>query len=260
MPYEELLRDFCAKSRAVFGENLVGVYLHGSAAMGCFNPKKSDLDLLLVVERPPTREEKLAFLGVTLRANAQAPAKGLELSVVRRAVCSPFVYPTPYEFHFSNGHRAWAEKDPQDYVDNMQGTDKDLAAHCTVINHYGIALYGPPVQEVFGPVPPAAYLDSLWYDVQNAQQDILEDPVYVTLNLCRVLAFLQDGAVLSKKSGGEWGLRELPGEYGPLIVSALESYGGEGEMESDPAERVRFAREMLARIQRGKIALCGPDS
>ncbi|MFH1315799.1 MAG: nucleotidyltransferase domain-containing protein [Candidatus Uhrbacteria bacterium] len=30
-------------------DSLVGVYVHSSAAMGCFNPKMSDLDLLVVV-------------------------------------------------------------------------------------------------------------------------------------------------------------------------------------------------------------------
>ena len=31
------------------GGNLVGVYLHGSAAMGCFHPARSDLDYLVVL-------------------------------------------------------------------------------------------------------------------------------------------------------------------------------------------------------------------
>jgi len=39
---------------AIFAEevrkNLVGIYLHGSLAMGCFNPGKSDVDLLVVVK------------------------------------------------------------------------------------------------------------------------------------------------------------------------------------------------------------------
>jgi predicted nucleotidyltransferase len=31
-------------------ENLIGVYLHSSIAMGCFNPSRSDIDLLVVVK------------------------------------------------------------------------------------------------------------------------------------------------------------------------------------------------------------------
>jgi len=32
---------------AILGNNLTGIYLHGSAVMGCFQPGKSDIDLLL---------------------------------------------------------------------------------------------------------------------------------------------------------------------------------------------------------------------
>ena len=44
---ENILTHFVEAAREAIGENLLGVYLHGSAAMGCFNPKSSDLDLLV---------------------------------------------------------------------------------------------------------------------------------------------------------------------------------------------------------------------
>ena len=31
---------FTKESKRILGDNLVGVYLHGSAVMGCFNPEK----------------------------------------------------------------------------------------------------------------------------------------------------------------------------------------------------------------------------
>ena len=40
--------------RAILADNLVGFYLHGSLAMGCFNPELSDIDFLAVVSRPMT--------------------------------------------------------------------------------------------------------------------------------------------------------------------------------------------------------------
>jgi len=51
MIYEDLLFRFTEMSKKILGNNLVGIYLHGSAAMGCFNPKKSDLDLILIVKK-----------------------------------------------------------------------------------------------------------------------------------------------------------------------------------------------------------------
>ena len=39
---ETLLKKIVGLCREVFGEDLTGVYLHGSLAMGCFQPEKSD--------------------------------------------------------------------------------------------------------------------------------------------------------------------------------------------------------------------------
>lgn len=46
---EFALLDFTQNTRRIIGDNLVGIYLHGSYVMGCFNPKKSDLDFIIVV-------------------------------------------------------------------------------------------------------------------------------------------------------------------------------------------------------------------
>ena len=46
---QKLLDDFTARSRYILGDNLTGIYLHGSAVMDCFHPENSDIDLILVV-------------------------------------------------------------------------------------------------------------------------------------------------------------------------------------------------------------------
>ncbi len=198
---------FTAESKRILGDNLVGVYLHGSAVMGCFNPGKSDVDLLVVVNDEPSDAVKHAFLDMVVSLNENGSAKGIEMSIVERSVCKPFVYPTPFVLHFSKMHLDWYRSNPEDYIAKMKGTDRDLAAHITVIRARGVCLCGAPIDEVFGEVPKQDYMDSLWYDIADAEDDIAEDTMYLTLNLARVLAFLQDGSVLSKKEGGEWGLR-----------------------------------------------------
>ena len=47
---ESICSEFVARFQNILKENLVGVYLHGSAVMGCFNPAKSDIDLIVVTE------------------------------------------------------------------------------------------------------------------------------------------------------------------------------------------------------------------
>jgi Acetyltransferases len=218
---------FTEESKRILGDNLVGVYLHGSAVMGCFNSGKSDVDLLVVVKEEPTDTVKRAFMDMVVSLNETGPAKGIEMSIVERSVCKPFVYPTPFVLHFSKMHLDRYRNDPEDYIAKMKGTDRDLAAHITVIRARGVCLCGAPIDEVFEEVPKQDYIDSLWHDIADAEGDIADDTMYLTLNLARVLAFLQDGSVLSKKEGGEWGLKNLPEKYHGLLREALSEYRGE---------------------------------
>lgn len=246
---EKLINEFTERSKEILQDNLTGVYLHGSSVMGCFNPDKSDIDLIVVVDRPLSDPVKRAFLDMTAAYNELGPAKGIEMSIVRREVCDPFVYPTPYELHFSAGHLDWYQEDPDDYIREMKGTDKDLAAHFTILYHRGRCLYGPPVREVFAEVPSRDYMDSIWYDIEGAAEEIAEYPMYLTLNLTRVLAYREEGLVLSKKEGGEWALGCLPSEFRPLIEDALREYCESAETVYDKALAGRYAAYMLERIR-----------
>lgn len=250
--YQDLLQHFTQMSHHIFGDHLTGVYLHGSLAMGCFNPQKSDLDLLLVVDEEPSDEAKLAFMEQVVRLNQEAPAKGLELSIVTETAVKPFQYPTPFVLHFSPMHLGWFQQDPKGYVAHMKGDDPDLAAHCTILLQYGKVLHGAPIPEVFSEVPKASYLDSIWQDVSGAEEDILRDPMYITLNLCRVLAYVRQSLVLSKQDGGAWGLDHLPEQHHPLIRQALNAYASDSAMIIDPTAASSFAKEILAEIAAAK--------
>ena len=240
---------FVQKSKAILQGNLTGIYLHGSAAMGCYNDLKSDIDLIVVVNHAISVADKLRYMQMVVDLNNTAPKKGLEISVVLKPVCKPFVYPTPFELHFSNMHLDWFRRDPYDYVLNMNGTDKDLAAHFKVIYHRGICLYGEAIKDVFEDVDDAAYFDSIFCDIENAQEDILSSPIYTILNLCRVLAFKRDRLVLSKLEGGRWGLNNLPEKYNDLINAALDDYSSDAFMAFEKTLSREFAKYMLTEIK-----------
>ena len=50
----EQVRQDCA---GIFGKNLVGVYVHGSIAFGCFCWENSDIDFALVLSGEATRDD-----------------------------------------------------------------------------------------------------------------------------------------------------------------------------------------------------------
>ena len=245
----DLINEFVNRSKDILKENLVGIYLHGSSVMGCFNPEKSDIDLIIVVDDKMSEITKKAYMDMVVKLNSYAPAKGIEMSIVRKEVCDPFVYPTPFELHFSAMHLKWYEDNPEDYILKMNGTDKDLAAHFTIIGKRGKCLFGLPIEDVFAVVPKADYMDSIWNDIVEAPEEITENTMYLTLNLVRVLAFAEDGLVLSKKEGGEWGLKNIPVEYHRLIEDALSEYGSSVVPQYDMELAVEYAEYMIQSIK-----------
>lgn len=245
----DITERFTEQSRKILEYNLVGIYLHGSAAMECFNEKKSDIDLLVVVKNAVSDEIKRRYMDMVVELNAFAPKKVLELSVVREKVCKPFVYPTPYELHFSVTHLEWYKKAPSDYIARMNGLDKDLAAHFTIINHRGKCLYGEKIEDVFGGVDKEYYFDSIWNDIENAKEDIGNNPTYIVLNLCKVLAYKEEGLILSKQEGGSWGLDNIQKEYRRLIQTALDDYVSCQTAEWDLSNAQQYAKYMIDRIR-----------
>lgn len=243
-----LLAPLTAAFRAALGDALFGLYLHGSLAFSCYNPRSSDIDLVAVVNRPPTQAEKLALLAQVAALDALTPPKGIEFSVVLSRVCRPFLFPTPYELHYSP---AWAQRyraDPLSLCGSEHKTDLDLAAHFTVLRTCGVTLFGAAIEDVFAPVPAAEYTASLLADIATAEQDALTQPVSVILNLCRVMAYLRAGGVLSKAQGGEWALAYLDQSLRPLIRAALETYRHNAPFLPGIEERRAFCQALRRQI------------
>jgi predicted nucleotidyltransferase len=231
-----LVDKFCETLR----DNLVGVYLHGSLAMGSFNPLTSDVDVLVVVRAPLSIETKKEILAFALELANDAPEKGLEFSIVLLEHTLHFVFPTPYELHLSP---FWYDRASGGEIDlTTPQTDPDLAAHFTITRAYGRCLFGDPIADVFGDVPEQHYWAALVYDLEDILGDIGGNPVYNILNVCRIIAYRQDKRVLSKRDGGLWGLEHLDSTYGPLIQQALDVY------QAQTPQDVRWDQDALARF------------
>jgi len=247
----KILERIRERYQHILGSKLTGIYVHGSLAFGCFCRETSDIDFLVVVDQPLAQHEKEQLIRTLLELDCYAPSKGFEMSVVLRSVCSPFADPTPYELHYSNAYRANYRRDLAGVCREMRGVDPDLAAHMTVIQAVGITFFGQPAKDVFAPVPRACYLRSIWAVIASAPEEIEHDPIYFTLNLCRVLAFAKGGVVLSKKQGGEWGLTHLP-EDDVLLHAALAAYQ-KGTAFSAQCDLRSFAEKMILLIRQNAV-------
>jgi len=258
MQMQGYLDKIVALLRDELQDNLAGIYLHGSLAMGCFHPSRSDVDFLVVVREKLTLANNKRIARSALSVHDVLPnTRGLEFSIVLEDHLKPFVYPTPVEFHYSDYHRERYRSDENYLCGGYE--DKDLAAQLMVAYHRGVTLYGTPLHELYEPIDRELYLASILYDVEEAAHDIINNPpayltpMYVTLNMCRVLYFIREGAIASKREGGEWGVQVLPLSYQALVQQCLDEYNGNNEQsEVELSELVEFIRYMLGEIRAGK--------
>lgn len=241
----KILEVIVERYKKILDKNLVGIYLHGSLAMGCYT-NRSDIDFLVVVRQPIDMKTKKDLIESIIHLD-NLPKKGVEMSIILERYAKEFIYPTPFELHYSDFHRDRYLSD-SDYICGGL-TDRDLAAYITIIIHRGICLYGKEIKRVFSDVPKSAYIDSLIYDIENAKNVIFENPVNITLNLCRVLYYVKENAISSKLEGGNWGKEVVPQKYRKIVDDALKVYMNQlNEMGYGKDILIEYADHMLKQI------------
>jgi streptomycin 3"-adenylyltransferase len=206
-------------------DDMVGVYLHGSLAMGCFNPTSSDIDLLVVTSTSLSDDARRGVL-MTLLEHSATPHP-VEISILHYTQITPWRHPAPYDLHFSEMHRNYytqALLNPG-VLPPVGGVDIDLAAHFTVLATRGICLCGAPIDVLPIAVPWADYVDSLKSDFEWSQRPDAANTVYAVLNACRILAAVVERRVLSKAEGGRWALMQFPPCFHTLLEQAMAVYG-----------------------------------
>ena len=191
---------------AALGDELSGVFIHGSAALGGWTAA-SDLDILVTCTRA---DADWAAIGEQL-LSALAPGPVVELSVVSTTAAEAPAAPWPFLLHVN-------QADDRVVVDGADG-DPDLLMHYVVARSGGVTISGPPATAAFGAVPRGPVLQYLLEELAWGLEEA--DQRYVVLNACRALAYCETGSVLSKVDGGAWGLERGLGHA--LVTSALSA-------------------------------------
>ncbi len=99
-----------------------------------------------------------------------------------------------------------------------------------MVLHRGKKLYGKEIKDVFSDVPDEYYLKSILYDISDYNNEFVTNNfVYVILNLRRILEYVKERLILSKKEGGEWAIKNTDGIYNEVIDDELilKQYGYE---------------------------------
>ncbi len=223
------VRTLQTESQRLLGENLVSFYLHGSLALGGFNPTRSDINIVAVTRQRIDVEVKRTLVTLLLRIS-KMPCQ-IDIYYLAVQEIFPFQHPLPYDLHYNETLRERNQQDLRNgtwkHWNDSVYYEPDLTIFLTVLQHYGVCLYGEVPGQALPAVPEQEFRSALITNIQVAQQFPLHDPISFVLNACRVAAYLRDGTILSKDAGGVWGLATLPEQYHPLVQQLLALYRGE---------------------------------
>ncbi|MFS0674592.1 aminoglycoside adenylyltransferase domain-containing protein [Ornithinibacillus sp. 179-J 7C1 HS] len=226
--------------------NMIGFYLHGSLAMGCFNPNRSDIDLLVVTEDSLSVDTKRNLAKLLLKeSNSPYP---VEISILHIDSLKNWQHPCPFEFHYSEFWRTRYEEDlvgTTKYLNEDIPADADLTAHITILHERGICLEGEQIEEVFPQVSELDYIDAIMDDFQGCIENISGDPIYSCLNMIRVYWYLKEGVISSKLEAGEWGLVSLPEKLQATVRKAIDGYINEGNSSNFTMDELQQLRDYV---------------
>lgn len=181
----------------VIGAALVGVYVHGSAALGGFQPGVSDVDVLVVVSGPLEAGRLEGVARVLQESHESAPGRGIEASVILEEVAQAGGHRVDFEVHVST--------DPSDrrvVYGARDSADPDLILHVAVCHQSAIAVLGPDPTLVFADVEPTLVIGQMIDELTWAVAQSSE--AYAVLNACRARFYLEHHRFSSKLEGGRW--------------------------------------------------------
>ncbi len=220
----QLAHDVVAIVREILGDAVLGAYLHGSGVMGGLRPT-SDVDVLVVVERSMSDDERRSLVGrlleVSGRLATRGPARPVELTVVVRSEVSPWHYPPMVEFQYAE----WLRDDYQTGLVPFAERSPDLATLITMARAGNTPLYGPPPAELLDPVPMHDLRAAIVAAIPGLMRDIDSDARNVLLTLARIWATLATGAIHSKVQAAAFAIPLIPaGEQRATLELARDLY------------------------------------
>lgn len=212
----QLLEELAAAVTAALGDDLLSLTVHGSYAAGDFEPDRSDLDLLAVLDAEPDRAmlERLRPLHERIAVEHPRWADRVEVDYLSLETLHTLAERPGPMIRISPGEPLHLFEATRHYLINIVSARQD-----------GQTLRGLDVPSLVPFVPKDSLFPVIREHVESWPawvQDARGRPgaqAYAVLTLCRALHLLEIGHQSSKRQAGAWGTARLP-EWAELIAWA----------------------------------------
>lgn len=224
-PYPDVnavLRTILCHVRAALGDHFRGMYLFGSLVAGDFDPRRSDVDVVVVTDAEISDDQFAALHAMHLSMAAtdspwatEVEAYYLTQDALRRD--------HPLFGSHLKVNRGGGVLEPSHY-------DSGWIIQGHILREHGVAIVGPGPRTLIDPVSPDDLRRVVGANAGEWLGPVLGDPdqlrrrgfqTYLVLTICRMLYTFTTGAVTSKQVAGRWALATMGGRWMPLIERAL---------------------------------------
>jgi len=237
------LSEYAQRLAEALGENLLGVYVHGSLARGCFHESVSDVDVIAVLDGACDRVA-LSAVGSIHRGIAVP----IDATFVTQAQLQSDAFPAPVEFVI--------KPDSDGTIAHLPEGSRDFPLDREDMYEAGVAVFGPPPRALAGRVP--------WGVLAGCLNHLLPEIIprfrNPVLMLCRAAYAYARRQLCSKRDAGQWALEQFGERWRPMIEQALAEYA-QGQSETvAPAQHLLPFQEYCVNTGRKlyRLAKQGP--
>lgn len=241
------LADSCAD---ILQTTLVSAILHGSLTVADFRPGRSDLDLLLVVERGLTSSEADALVGAVCAADL-GPAGGVDLLVVTRRAAETPAEHVGRELLVGRWPGSGEELEVEGHDDHVP----DLWPELSEARVNGRSLFGPEPLHVIGEVPLHGVRANAvgWLRTWLERIDDDKNAVHMVLTACRTWRFEVEREHSSKTDAAWWALARDPSLIGVELALSARSTSDAPRIAPHDVEQI--LHRVLRRPRKGRCGL-----
>ena len=215
-----VLAELAAMAQRVLADNLIGVYLQGSFALGA-GDVASDCDFIVVTSAPVTAEQE----GDVRAFHDELPTRE---GFWNRHLEGSYAPATELKTLAALG-RDWL------YIDHGW-REMQWSEHCNsavmrwILRERGVTLAGPPVNQLVEPLPQGVLREDMRREIPTFISDLLGwitfdiawAQRYAVESLCRMWFTFEIEQVASKAASVTWATARLDDRWHPLLKNALD--------------------------------------
>jgi predicted nucleotidyltransferase len=237
--------------RETLADELAGVCLTGSLALGGFDQASSDVDVLVatVGVLPKATLDRLAGLHAALKAAGGWTAR-LEVVYLPLATLRRYDPADTGRYPIAAGDRDFA----------LGGQAQSWVLDRWIAREHGLAVAGPAPRTLIDPIGPEALRAAVRSLLLGFWAGQLDGPppawlrprnyqAFAVLSMCRALYTLEHGEVVAKPVAAAWAGRRLDPPWPDLVARALRWRADERPDDAALPETLRLVADAVARAR-----------